>query len=225
MNKAVNLLRGVGLGAAAMYMADPAMGRRRRSMVRNKAVHAWRKTGDALDTVSRDIGNRTQGVIAETKCLFTGGEVDDDVLRERVRARIGRYVSHPGAIEVHVNQGLVSLSGPVLEREVGDLLSSVSSVRGVQQVENRLQIHEHPGDVPALQGPGKRPGERLPFMQENWSPTTRVLMGAAGGALAVYGYTRRNLSCLFAGTVGAGMLARAVTNKEIKRIVGRSILA
>jgi osmotically-inducible protein OsmY len=71
-----------------------------------------------------------------------------------VRSKIGRVVSHPGAIEIAADQGSVTLRGPILAGEVDGLLSCVSSVKGVKGVENLLEAHEQAGGVPGLQGAG-----------------------------------------------------------------------
>ena len=59
--------------------------------------------------------------------------VADDVLAERVRARLGHNVSH-ASIEVQVAQGEVTLRGPVLDAEVDGLLRAVRAVPGVRGV-------------------------------------------------------------------------------------------
>jgi hypothetical protein len=48
--------------------------------------------------------------------------------------------------------GTVMLSGAALTNELDELLSAVRGVRGVDDVENQLQVSETPGDVPDLQG-------------------------------------------------------------------------
>lgn len=145
---------GAGVGALVMYLVDPGMGRTRRARVRDKAVSTWNHTNDAVRGKSRDVGNRIAGILAETRSrLRSPRSVPDRKLRERVRSRIGSVVSNPGAIQVRAEEGRVILSGPVPAREVSSLLSRVRSVRGVREVENRLEVHEHP-DIPSLQGTG-----------------------------------------------------------------------
>jgi hypothetical protein len=61
-------------------------------------------------------------------------------------------VGHPGSIEVAADAGVVTLSGPVLEDEVDDLLSAVRDTPGVEDVEDHLEVHAEPDDVPGLQG-------------------------------------------------------------------------
>jgi uncharacterized membrane protein len=220
MNKAMTMIGGFGLGAGLMYMFDPDRGKRRRAQVRDKARHLTNKTDDAIGKTSRDIANRVSGLLAEAESLFTSGQASDEVLAARVRSKLGRVVSHPSSIEVKVTDGQVILSGPILAREVDDLLASASAIKGVAGVENRLQVHEQPGSVSGLQDGTMNLGEQCALMHTNWSPTTRLLVGAASGALVVYGAKRRGLVGAAIGPVGLAMLSRALTNLEIKRIVG-----
>ncbi|HEV8577796.1 MAG TPA: BON domain-containing protein [Thermoanaerobaculia bacterium] len=147
---------GAGLGAGLMYLLDPQGGGRRRALARDKAVHLLKKGGETARKTSRDLGNRTKGRLAEARSSLRRVAVDDDILRDRVRSKIGRLVSHPSAIEVAAQDGCVVLSGPVLASEVDPLLSAVNSVKGVCGVENRLDVHEQPGNISALQGEGRR---------------------------------------------------------------------
>jgi uncharacterized membrane protein len=111
------------------------------------------------------------------------------------------------------------LSGPILQREVEDLLACVGAIRGVNQVENRLQIHQHAGTVPGLQG-GRRPRrERIDLAQANWSPTTRFLAATAGCGLMANCLARRTPGAVLLGTVGFGMFLRGLTNLELRRLV------
>jgi len=146
------LIGGLGLGAALMYVLDPERGKRRRALVKDKAVRAAHKTSDVLDARARDLRNRAKGVAAEVKAMTGREEVSDAVLEERIRAAIGRAVSNPGAVEVSAIGPTVMLSGAVLVEELDDLLSAVRDVRGVEEVENRLEVHESAGDVSSLPG-------------------------------------------------------------------------
>jgi uncharacterized membrane protein/osmotically-inducible protein OsmY len=220
MNRQLTLLGGVGVGAALMYVFDPDRGRRRRAHMRDKLASAANKAPDAISTTARDFVNRARGLAAETGSLFSSEEVSDEVLTARVRSKLGRVVSHPSSIEVVANQGRVILSGPILAHEVDDLLACVKALPGVNDVASQLQVHKEPGDIPGLQGGRPKSGDRPDFLQENWSPTTRLLAGAAGGGLAVYGLSRRDPVGLGIGAIGIGLLARGVTNLEVKRLVG-----
>jgi uncharacterized membrane protein len=188
--------------------------------VRNIVRHLANKTEDAIGKTSRDIANRFTGLVAEESLAFQRVKPINQVLVGRVRSKLGRLVSHPSSIEVEAEDGRVILSGPILAEEVGSLLEHVSGICGVTSLENRLEVHERAGNVPGLQGGRIKTGERSAFRQTNWSPTTRLLAGAAGGALTVYAAKRRDLVGAAIGPVALAMLARAVTNMRLTRLVG-----
>jgi osmotically-inducible protein OsmY len=152
MNKKAALVGGLGLGAALMYLFDPDRGRRRRALIRDKAEGAANKAGDYAGKMSRDLRNRAYGVVAETKSIFRQEEVTDNVLVDRVRAKLGHYSVHVGAIDVTAQNGTVTLRGPVLANEVPEVLLAVGSVRGVKDVDNQLEVHAEREGVPSLQG-------------------------------------------------------------------------
>ena len=188
------ILLGIALGAASAFMFDPQQGRRRRALVRDKLVHGVHQGRDFADTASRDIRNRSQGVAARVRALREG-EAPDDILAERVRAKIGRYTSHPKAIEVTVGDARVVLTGDILAREHMAVVRAARMVRGLKDVEDRLDVHVDAEDVPALQGGIEPRGERADILQRNWSPATRALSVGAGAAVLLYALTgkrRRN---------------------------------
>lgn len=220
MNR-LTLLGGLGLGAGLMYVLDPDLGRRRRALLRDQATRLGNKACEVADAASRDLSHRAAGLMARLKTFFTGeGEVSDHQLVERVRSTMGRVVSHPSSIEVSAEEGTVTLRGPVLAHEVDNLLCCVSSVSGVKEMKNELEVHKEAGNVPGLQGGASRPGQTWELMQSNWAPSTRLLVAAAGGALVAFGATRRApLACVL-GTVGLGLAVRGLTNLETKRLLG-----
>jgi uncharacterized membrane protein/gas vesicle protein len=227
MNKGLSVIAGIGLGAGLEYLFDPERGNRRRAMIRDKTVRALNKTGDAVEATARDLQHRLIGTISELRSRITeaGEEVSDELaesthkLEARVRAELGMVSAHPGAIEVRVNNGRVTLSGPILAEEVDSVLSALSSVRGVKEVENQLEVHRTAENVPSLQG-GTPHQQRFELMQEHWSPAARTLMGFTGTVLTLYGLRRDGFFRTIVGTVGLGILARSVTNMPMKRIVG-----
>jgi uncharacterized membrane protein len=174
-----------------------------------------------VSVVGRDTRNRAVGAAATMRSLFDREQPDDVVLVERVRACLGRVVTHPHAIKVEANDGSVTLSGPILEEEVPLLVDCALGVAGVRDLRNQLDVHAEPGRIPALQGnPRQRPGSRGAFMQTNWSPTARAVGGLAGAMAAAHGFGERTLAGTFVGTAGLLLLARAVTNLEMRRLFG-----
>jgi hypothetical protein len=215
--RALAMIKGMGLGAGLMYVLDPDRGRARRARMRDQAIHLMNEVGDAFEVTLRDAGNRARGLAAEAGSLLREGAVPDDVLVARARSKMGRYCSHPRAIEVEAHDGRVILSGPILAREVQDLVSAVSRVRGVHGVENRLDVYQEAGHISALQGGRPRPGERFELFQETWSPTAWLLVGMTG-ALVASRFTRRGgLMPVALGALGAGLIARQVAEEASRR--------
>jgi uncharacterized membrane protein len=221
MKSRTMLLLSATMGAAAMYYFDPSRGRYRRALVRDQLVHTSHKTLHGLGVVGRDVRNRTAGTTAAVRALFDSSPADDAVLADRVRAALGRVVTHPASIEVEARDGIVTLSGPILADEVPQLLSCVRAVRGVRDIEDRLEVHTEPGRVPGLQGqPRQRPGKRSTFMQENWSPTARALGGLAGAAATIWGLRRARSGGTIVSGAGLVLLGRALTNLDLGRLFG-----
>lgn len=216
-----NLLTGLMMGAGLMYYLDPDRGRRRRSMLRDQFVHLSHQTEGALDTAARDMRNRAVGVAAEARSKVRPGEVSAPVLEARVRTEIGRLVSHPGSIEVMAeDDGTVTLRGPVLAEEARQLVAGVEAVNGVRDVVDRLSVHPSAGNIPGLQGQGRRPRPQLDILQDNWAPATRLLVGVLGGAAVLRGMRGGTPLSSVMTLAGLGLLGRSLSNKGIDELVG-----
>lgn len=63
---------GLALGAGIMYLADPKLGRRRRAMFRSRASGLKNDVCDYLGKSAKDLENRVEGAIHETKSTVTG---------------------------------------------------------------------------------------------------------------------------------------------------------
>src|SRR5262245_6626086 len=111
---AMLMLTGIGIGMGLMYFVDPDRGRRRRALVRDRLSYSVDAGIDAISTVKRDVAHRTDGLVTRVRRAFRRDVPDDDRLVERVRAQLGRAVSHPHAIRVEVDDGCVTLRGPIL---------------------------------------------------------------------------------------------------------------
>lgn len=220
MNKGLALGAGVGLGSGLMFLLDPDRGKRRRALLRDKFVWAARKTGEGVNVTARDLRNRTHGIMSDVQSRFSSHPIDDTKLVERVRAKVGRIVSHPRAIDVTAQDGKVILSGPILTYEVPEILACVNSVSGVNEVINNMEMHEEADNHPSLQGGRERPGYRFEFFQENWSPAARLVAGAAGASLALYGGKRQDALGAGLGAAGLLLLTRGITNTGLKSLAG-----
>ncbi|MGI9102608.1 MAG: SRPBCC family protein [Terriglobales bacterium] len=210
----LGILAGLGLGAGIMYLADPGRGRRRRATACDKLTSTLNHAERAVGRTLHDLGHRAQGAMSETVAALLPERVPDEVLRDRVRTRLGRLTAHPGAIEVAVKDGRVRLTGDVLDEDHCRVFLGVRLIRGVREVTDELQPHAEPGEVPGLQGAGTPRGcEGFELLRARWTPGTRGVMGAAGIALAVLGARRRGWSGAGMGLAGLGMLVRSLTNR------------
>jgi hypothetical protein len=211
------LLIGVALGAAGAFMLDPQQGARRRALVRDKAVHAVHEWREFLDVGWRNLRQRGRGALARAASSTGASDaVDDEILAERVRSKLGRCVSHPGALSVSAERGRVRLSGDVLAEEHPGLLKAVASVPGVREVEDAVARHARADGVSSLQGKG-RAGEAAPALTDQWTPAARLAAGGAGGALLFYACRAHGLSGGAALIAGTGMLLRAGANRRLLR--------
>ena len=132
------------LGAGATYFLDPAQGRRRRHVARDRALRAVRKTGRYSAKRARFGLGRLRGVGARTrgKVLPRERALDDRTVEQRIRSDVLREVGlgrHD--VDVRVEQGVVTLRGQVDGSNLADdLIARVQSVPGVVDVAAMLRV-------------------------------------------------------------------------------------
>jgi uncharacterized membrane protein len=212
-------IAGILAGAGLMYLMDPDRGARRRALVRDQAVRARHRLAEGAEATGRDLRNRARGTAAELRSRLRPETPDDEILHERVRSALGRVVSHPGAVEVSVADGRVTLGGQVLAQEVDDLLRTVRDVRGVSEVRDELTVSSSPESMPSLQG-GRRREPRPELAQDDWAPATRVAAGTMGGAVVYRGLRTEGIVGPLLIGIGGLLLARAITNLPARRLTG-----
>ena len=144
-----------GAGAVTAFLLDPERGHARRARIRDKAVHTAHDVNHSLVGMSRDVANRGRGVAAGTRYRIAGRWTDDAVLHDRVRAELGRHVSHPHAVQVSAQDRTVTLTGEVLAAEAERACHAISRIPGVKRLEAGWTVYDEPGDVPTLQGNAK----------------------------------------------------------------------
>jgi uncharacterized membrane protein len=205
------------VGGLLVYFLDPDTGKRRRALVKDQSVKLLKEADCVIEKASRDLSNRARGAVAEARSLVPLGGVSDEVLVEQVRSRIDRVISFPHFVEVSARDGDITVRGAVLESELDNLLSAVSSIRQVASVHKELRTYREPRDIPGLQHGEIR--RRNPAT--GWTPAARLAMGVAGGALAIYGGGRSAIGKT-ARLAGFGLLARALTNMPVSELLGIS---
>ncbi|MFI7642869.1 SRPBCC family protein [Nonomuraea sp. NPDC049400] len=211
---------GAAVGAAVEYLFDPDRGRSRRAKVRDQASHATHQLTYGVGRLSRDLRNRSRGVAAGTRFRLAGRSADDRILYERVRAQIGRYLAHPHAVEVKVEEGVARLKGDVLTGEDRRAVRAVRRIPGIKSVDAGWNVHRDPSEVPRFQGTARSRAPVPELLQQHWAPSARFLAGT--GAAVLWILARRLPRAVSWPLRGAGILlgARAATNLPLRRLTG-----
>src|SRR5215208_7946745 len=113
-----NVMTGAAIGAALLFVLDPSRGAKRRAMLRDRLMRAGHVAAEGAGATARDMNNRARGIASAVRGRLSDENASDDVVRERVRARLGRATSHARALDVDVCDGCVTLRGPILASEV-----------------------------------------------------------------------------------------------------------
>lgn len=210
---------GVGIGAGCMYLMDPDRGRARRALLQDKATSAYREVRTSAEKAQTDLANRAHGLLVEAKSALQHEPIEEDQLVARVRAKLGRLVSHPHGIDVFAHDGEVTLSGTVLEDEAQQLVSGVGSIHGVSRVCDHLLRQSDAEYIASLQGGRERHPGRPRVFRRYWPPALRLLAGIAGASVGLYGLLSSSRAVKAAALpFGAGLLARAVASGRRKEM-------
>lgn len=191
-------LGGMAIGALAMYIADPAEGRRRRALLQDKMAHYSHQTQKMVGGKVRDARNRLTGLQAEAMNLMHSRRakpLDNHVLEARVRSRIARMFPQIDEVEVSADDGVVTLSGDIHADYEDELIEQVEGIPGVEEVRHGMQsyVDEARGMMTSIFS------SRSPL----W------IAGALGaGALTWYALTRRQPLGLLAAATSLGFAAR-----------------
>ena len=118
---------GAAMGAGLMYLLDPEAGRRRRALARDKAVHSLKTGGKAALRTSRDLGNRTKGLIAL-------GAVGLGLLARGVKNRSLPGLNGGGLKSLLHRRGRADASGETLE-SLGLDSAGLESTLGIVECE------------------------------------------------------------------------------------------
>jgi hypothetical protein len=218
MNGTTSLFAGVGIGALAMYLLDPDRGRTRRAHLTQKAQRLGRMKAGRWEAATEDARNRLVGLWNEAAAKFKADDASDEAVEARIRAALGRSVTHPGAIEVTYANGTAELTGDILATELDGLLAAVRNVKGVREVRDHLDVHDEPGNVSALQGEGRIEAESRTMM-----PGPALGVGLLGVGLAIYGMTRKDAAGRAMSAAGALMAGKGMWDlegKQIRELVG-----
>ena len=133
-----------------------------------------------------------------------------------MRSRLGRVSGSIHAIEVTSHRGVVELKGRVLEDEVGAVLHTARSTRGVRQVVDALERRPRETAASALARTPSIARRRRAY----WTPATRLAVATSSAAAAVWGLYRGGAAGAALASLGAAGLVRSATNRSIGELTG-----
>jgi hypothetical protein len=188
MNTAARVLVGMAVAAGAVYLLDPVSGHRRRLLLRDEGARAARRMELGTRDARHDASERVHAVTSWTKSRLAQDQTRDKAVLKRVREAIRALASHPGSIDVAVDEGHVILRGNVYTHEHQQLLNQISHVTGVRVVTDHLTARETAEGLASLDaghafrtaaGPG------------GWTVAGRVMAACVGCALLAWGVKER----------------------------------
>ncbi len=138
MNPLLRVVTSFAAGAALMYYLDPVAGRRRRSLVRDQAVSTRHEVERYARAKSKRASDQVHGVLAKTRAKIAPQPVDDEQLRERIRAKLGHVIERPSALTVDVHGGQVVLSSDVSNPDIETAVETIASMHGVRGIVTHL---------------------------------------------------------------------------------------
>jgi len=133
---------GIAVGVAGAYLLDPADGKRRRHVARDRLAALGRRGAREAARKSRYARGVAEGAAAEA----TGGdgrpaeELNDPALASKVESEIFRGPDAPkDRVDVNVADRVVYLRGTLEDSgQAGELARAAASIEGVERVENLI---------------------------------------------------------------------------------------
>ena len=139
MNKPLAAFGAAAAGALAMYYLDPELGARRRAALADLVRSGL--PGERRIPPRGRLGRR-----AYLRATYADPQSDAE-LRDRIQSALDRMVSHPRALDVSVDNGVVRLGGRVLAGERDGLIAQVQRMPGVQKLVNAMSALDDPQDI------------------------------------------------------------------------------
>jgi osmotically-inducible protein OsmY len=140
----------VAVGAALMWLFDPAAGRRRRALVRDRSLGFLRSGARSGLRAGRGVGSEAYGVGKKAMHVREQPKTFDDVtLKNKVETALFRDADAPkGQVDVNAQDGVVQLRGQVESAQlIDELVERVRNVQGVRDVENLLHVPGTPAPM------------------------------------------------------------------------------
>ncbi|HYX52265.1 MAG TPA: SRPBCC family protein [Candidatus Limnocylindrales bacterium] len=210
------LFGGAAAGAAAFYFLDREKGHQRRATAALATNRLAQAIADGAALGVRDAQQRLTGMAKHAWFSFRREHLDDRVLVERIRSRMGRILSHPHKIHVASDRGTVTLWGQAPREQARELIEAVNSMQGVREIFDHLEDWEPEAGHAAA--PRAFHDARLSTLL-NWNPTQRLFAGLAGGALSVYGFRRNDALGNALSGLGTGIVVQSLLKRNVRSIL------
>jgi uncharacterized membrane protein len=205
------------VGAAAYYFLEGERAKNRRAAFSRKAARLTESLAESASKYASDVQHRLKGIALEVWHYPPRRPPDDRVVEERIRSRMGRVVEHPHRIHVASERGSVTLWGAAAESEVRKLVHAVETMPGVIEVLNHIERRE-PAEPVESNSLKHAHHETL----LDWSPAARLLAGAAGASIAVYGWRRKDRLGVSLSLLGAGLAAASTMKRNLHSVLAFS---
>jgi osmotically-inducible protein OsmY len=147
VSRATAFLAGAGAGAAGQYLLDSREGKRRRHVLRDKALSKARRGAAEGERRARYFAGQAAGVAAEaTPTGRDASELNDAALAAKAESELFRPADAPkGSVNVNVEDGVLYLRGAAdSEDQLADLLSRAQAIEGIKRVENLVHLPGEP---------------------------------------------------------------------------------
>jgi hypothetical protein len=143
-------LAGFGSGALLAFFMDPADGKRRRHLLRDRSFATLRRgKRETVRKADYAAGHARGAVHAVTPDSAPREPIDDVTLTRKVESEIFRDADAPkDRISVNTEHGVVYLRGEVDRPEqIESLVAGAQKVQGVERVENLLHLPGTPAPM------------------------------------------------------------------------------
>jgi osmotically-inducible protein OsmY len=141
-------LTGGAAGLAAGYLLDPQSGKRRRHVLRDRAMAEARRSSRQAEKQARYMAGKAQGAAAEAMPIghHDPQHLNDASLAAKVESELFRPADAPkGSVDVNVEHGTVILRGQLASGEqIDELLARARAIDGVVEVRSLLHL---PGET------------------------------------------------------------------------------
>jgi len=148
----------------------------------------------------------------------------DAELAQKIRSRLEQVAAHPRLIQVHVDQGSVTLSGLALGQEIKELIHAVKQIPGIEAVNQDFEVLDSGQKLRTLHQSETSFGYQANFIVGRWSLWIRLLVGATGAAILSQAPRQRGAMALLVSSVGIAALSRAITNQDLTQLFGSLVL-